>query len=245
MPTGHLHMNCVMLQACRILVLLLTTLLIGCGEKAYPPVEILYAEFGRLEGFKFPERGAISTGLLEAEGITWPEPLSAELKIFLEKVKQRRKGKGGLPQGVTIEELKEELITSPRPAPPGIAEKLKTIEKKKANKKPLVVRTNVIPLRKGQIYLWCIDLRTNKEQVKFTEQLTLAAAARWNIKGDYHYEVSADKKTINVKREKAPNKARICGSWRVSADDPPGKAFIKITIEDKVEHRFDFEFKKF
>lgn len=48
-----------------------------------------------------------------------------------------------------------------------------------------------------------------------------------------------------MKREEVPNKGRVCQSWGVSADDPPGKAFIKVTIEGKVEHQFDFELKKF
>lgn len=164
MPTGHLHMNRITSRTCRIVVLLLTTLLIGYGEKAYPPVEILYSYFGRLET--------------------------------------------------------------------------------NADKTTGVVRTNVIPLREGQIYVWCIEFRTNKEQVRFTEQLTLAAATTWNIKANFDYEVSPDKKTIILKREQALNKGRICGNWGVSADDPPGKAFIKVTIEGKVEHLFDFEFKK-
>ena len=106
-PTGHLHMNCIMSKTCRIVVLLLTTLLIGCGEKAYPPVEILYSYFGPLET--------------------------------------------------------------------------------KADKTTGVARKNVIPLREGQRYVWCIDFRTNKEQVGFTEQLTLAAATTWNVKGNSDY----------------------------------------------------------
>ena len=161
MPTGHLDKKWIMHKAYRILFLLLITFFIGCEQKPYPPVEILYAYFGRVEI--------------------------------------------------------------------------------NANKTLGIVSTNVIPLHEGQTYGWCIDLRTNKEQVGFTEQLTLAAATTWGMKGDYQYEVSPDKKTIIVKREKPSDKRFICGIWSISGDDPEGKAFFKITIENKVEHRFDFQ----
>ena len=105
------------------------------------------------------------------------------------------------------------------------------------------VPTTILLLREGQVYAWRIGVRTNKDQLKYTEQLTLAAPAQWGIRAGQRYEVSPDKKSITVYREKDASKGAIFGTWGINADDPPGKAFIKITIEGKAEHRFDFEYR--
>jgi hypothetical protein len=115
-----------------------------------------------------------------------------------------------------------------------------------SNTKTLFVPTKIIPLREGQRFAWVMDLQTNKEMLSVTEQVTLAAPAPWAIWGDPRdeIEISPDRRTFTARRERIPVKGRISGLWSVTADGPPGKASLKITIEGKVERRFDFELKK-
>ncbi len=110
--------------------------------------------------------------------------------------------------------------------------------------RPRLVDTKVVPLNAGQGYGWIIDIRTNLEKVQYTEQVTLSGPTSWGVRGDIQYEISTDKNSITVKRETAPTNGRIVSVWRVSADDPPGKATITIKIENEVEQTFDFELKK-
>ena len=53
-----------------------------------------------------------------------------------------------------------------------------------------------LPLREGQLYGWRLVLRTDKERIQLTEQLTLAAPADWNVGKDPRYEVSPDRRSI-------------------------------------------------
>ncbi len=102
--------------------------------------------------------------------------------------------------------------------------------------------TYTLPLREGQVYAWRLALKTSLARIKYTEQLTLAAPAKWSIRAGH--EISPDGKSISLKREKDVSNGTISGSWGINADDPPGKAFLKITLEGGVEHRFDFEYRK-
>lgn len=115
---------------------------------------------------------------------------------------------------------------------------------KNADGTPRFVPTTILPLREGQVYAWRLGLKTNRDKVKYTEQLTLAAPAKWSIRTDRRHEISPDRKTITVHRERDASKGAISGSWGINADDPPGKASIKITLEGRIEHRFDFEYKR-
>jgi hypothetical protein len=117
------------------------------------------------------------------------------------------------------------------------------IEKKDENDKMSYVNTRVVPHKEGQSYLWAIVIRTNKDPIYFTEQMTLSGAGRWHIKGD-DYEISTDRKTVTVKRKKSEHEGVLHGSWSVAKGDPEGKASIKVTIEEEVEQIFEFELKK-
>lgn len=106
------------------------------------------------------------------------------------------------------------------------------------------IRTNIVPLKPGQKYTWVIYLRTNKEKVRFSERIELAGPTTWGVRSDVKYEISQDKRSVTVEREKTKDVGVIYGTWGVSEGDPPGKATLTIRIEDKVEHKFDFELKK-
>ena len=101
--------------------------------------------------------------------------------------------------------------------------------------------TTTLPLREGQIYAWRLALKTSQPKIKYTEQLTLAAPAKWSIRAGH--EISPDGRSITVKREKDVSNGTISGSWGINANDPPGKASLKIVLEGGVEHRFDFEYR--
>jgi hypothetical protein len=106
------------------------------------------------------------------------------------------------------------------------------------------VRTNIVPLTPGQKYAWVIYLRTNREKLRYSEHLELAGPASWGVGSGAKYEISPDKKTITLEREKTKDIDFIVGMWTVAEGDPPGKASFTITIEGKVQHKFEFELKK-
>lgn len=102
--------------------------------------------------------------------------------------------------------------------------------------------TQEVPLREDQHYGWILSLRTNKDVIHYTEQITLADATDWPQGDQYH--VSADRRSVTVDKTKSSHTGVISGGWVIAAKDPPGMASIKILIEGKVEHHFDFELKK-
>jgi len=107
-----------------------------------------------------------------------------------------------------------------------------------------IVPARDLPLREGQLYGWRLVLRTDQARIKLSEQLTLAAPAQWNVGKDPRYEVSADRRSLTVQRDKPVLNAAISGSCGMNAGDPPGKASIRLLLEGTVEQRFDFELRR-
>ncbi len=103
--------------------------------------------------------------------------------------------------------------------------------------------TKIVPLNEGQKYGWLLALRTNKNSVRYTQEITLADAVNWDIQGE-EYHISPDQKSVTVDRTKSLYKGTIGGTWGVSKGDPPGKGTIKVIIEGKVAHIFEFELAK-
>ena len=114
----------------------------------------------------------------------------------------------------------------------------------KSDGKKRFIESNIIPLREEQGYYWAIYLRTNKTNIRYTEEITLSGPTTWNVRTDQRYEVSSDKRSITMYREKTGDTGIIFGVWKVSVDDPPGNAVLKIRIEDKVQHGFNFVLRK-
>src|SRR4051812_42746425 len=63
--------------------------------------------------------------------------------------------------------------------------------------------TNVIPLKVGQGYGWAMRLKTNQEKVKYIEQFNLSGPTTWQLIEGTSHEISPDRKTITVRRERA------------------------------------------
>ena len=97
-------------------------------------------------------------------------------------------------------------------------------------------RAEDIPLRVGQGYGWCANIRTNKPKVKVIEQVTVAAPTTWGSTGSL--VVSEEGRTAKVTRERDTATGVLCGAWSVGSDDPPGPVQVKVTIEEKVELQF-------
>lgn len=106
------------------------------------------------------------------------------------------------------------------------------------------VETREVPLIDGQHYGWAIAIRTNKDLIHYTEQLTLSGPGDWHVKAA-DFIISPDGKSVTRTLEKTGHKGLIylC-CWGVSSNDPEGKASIKVTIEGRVEQLFEFELKK-
>ena len=115
---------------------------------------------------------------------------------------------------------------------------------KDADGRMRIAPATVLPLREGQLYGWRLVLRTDKERILLSEQLTLAAPADWNVGKDPRYTVSPDRRSITVQRDKPVVNAIITGYWGINAGDPPGKASIRLLLEGSVEQRFEFEFRR-
>jgi len=105
------------------------------------------------------------------------------------------------------------------------------------------VPSNKVPLVEGQTYGWRIVLKTNKTKVRWREQFTLPVApATWGdaeIKG--LNKVSNDKRVSVMEREETPVDGVIVNSWAVAAGDPVGHHWMRVLIDNRYEHIFQFD----
>jgi|GEM_PF-974574 len=105
------------------------------------------------------------------------------------------------------------------------------------------VPSNTVPLVEGQTYGWRIVLKTNKANVRWREEFTLPVApATW---GDAETKglntVSNDKRVSVMEREVTPVDGVIVNSWAVVAGDPVGHHVMRVLIDNRYEHIFQFD----
>jgi hypothetical protein len=103
--------------------------------------------------------------------------------------------------------------------------------------------TNIVPLQPGQRYGWYVRLRTNREKIRFVEEVEMAGPTTWP-EARSGFTVSEDKRSARVEREIDSARGYVSTVWVLNADDPEGPVKIKVTIEGKVFRNFDFVLKK-
>ena len=105
---------------------------------------------------------------------------------------------------------------------------------------PRLVPAGKIVLGEGAQYAWIVFLRTNREKLAYTEEITLAEPRDWQMAPGVRYEVTPDRRGIKLFHEVAVMDGSISGMW-LASELPPGKAALRIVVEGKVEQRLEFE----
>ncbi|KAF0812686.1 hypothetical protein IGB42_02978 [Andreprevotia sp. IGB-42] len=104
--------------------------------------------------------------------------------------------------------------------------------------------TNVVPLKPDQAYGWMIQLRTQKQTVRWREEFTLPAPpANWGVDEILGKRtISGGGTTSVLERTVVPGKNGVISNmWSVLPGDPPGRYRIRVLVEDKVLRTFEFD----
>lgn len=87
-----------------------------------------------------------------------------------------------------------------------------------------------VPLRPGQYFGWRMDLATDRERVKWREELELPKAPdKW---GD-DTSVAGDRKVGITEREEDVFNGWVVHIWKVAAGDPAGEYTLRLFLEGK------------
>lgn len=105
------------------------------------------------------------------------------------------------------------------------------------------VPSNRVPLVEGQTYGWRIVVKTNKTKVRWREEFTLPVApATWgDAETNGLNSVSSDKRVSVMEREESPVDGVMVNSWAVAAGDPVGHHSMRVLIDNRYEHIFQFD----
>jgi hypothetical protein len=105
------------------------------------------------------------------------------------------------------------------------------------------VPSNRVPLVKGQTYGWRIVLKTNKTKVRWREEFTLPVApVTWgDAEAKGMSSVSENRRVSVMEREVTPVDGVIVNSWAVAAGDPVGHHLMRVLIDNRYEHIFQFD----
>ena len=99
------------------------------------------------------------------------------------------------------------------------------------------IYTNVVPYKAGQSYFWRIFLRSNKEQITFSETINLSAPGVWSE--NPLIKVSEDLKSATVERT-VPNLGYLWTVWTIAEGDPKGPVKIDVKIDGKLIKTFNY-----
>ena len=135
-------------------------------------------------------------------------------------------------------------ITSPgRQAEIGVLEAVFGIFSPSGAGETSFVPTNTVPYVAGQEYGWFIKVKTDQPTVKWREVFTLPAAPNtWGVEGDTEdLSITNDGKTSTKEQEVAPEEGLIFNSWTIAPGDPQGKHVMRVYIEGRLVHIFEFE----
>ena len=106
----------------------------------------------------------------------------------------------------------------------------------------LFIKTDQIPFREGESYVWRMYIRTNKAKIKVTEEVTVSGPTTWG--GTSDLKVSNNGRTVTKAREIDNASGIVVGAWKITDGDPAGPVQIKVTIENTVVQQFNFVLKK-
>lgn len=114
------------------------------------------------------------------------------------------------------------------------------------------VETDAINISLGEGAVWYAYLRTNKEKIRYVEEIKLNGSTKWNVESDgqskdsdtISFAVSDDKTTAIVTRNVENRNGFLIGTWSMYEDEPTGPMTVKVTIEGKSIVTFNWELKK-
>jgi len=110
--------------------------------------------------------------------------------------------------------------------------------------KPGFVPSKVIPFIPKQGYGWVIQLRTDKQNIKWKEEFTLPTKPEiWGgpeVKGVR--SINDEGRVSIIEREVALDSRRIIyNAWSVAQGDPKGRYVIRVFVENSLAATFEFE----
>jgi len=103
--------------------------------------------------------------------------------------------------------------------------------------------TKVVPFKVGQGYGWSMNLRTNKQNIKWREEFTLPVKpSTW---GDLTklQSVSADGRTLITDREVASNNGLIFNFYQIAPGDPKGRYVFRVFVGGALAKTMKFDVK--
>lgn len=108
------------------------------------------------------------------------------------------------------------------------------------------VPSSRVPLIEGQTYGWRIVVKTNKSKVRWREEFTLPVApATWGDAEAKGLNTVSDNKRVSVMEcEQTPVDGVMVNSWAVAAGDPVGHHVMRVLIDNRYEHIFQFDVQK-
>lgn len=112
-----------------------------------------------------------------------------------------------------------------------------------ASGKTSFVPTRLVSRKPGQSYGWIIDLRTDKEKVKWREEFVLPARPKtWGETEPFDKRViSKGGRVSTTVREVAPIEGRISNAWAVAPGDPKGRYRIRVFVDGALASTFEFD----
>ena len=120
-----------------------------------------------------------------------------------------------------------------------------------ADGKTIFKAINEIDANNGEGLYWYIFLRTNRDLIKYEEEIKMSGPTTWGsledktLKGDKYIDVkvSDDKSSVVILKEIATSHGIISSSWRFDKDEPRGPISINVTFEGKVISTFNWNLK--
>ncbi len=98
--------------------------------------------------------------------------------------------------------------------------------------------TQDVPYKIGQSFGWHMYIRSNKENITYTDVIHLSDVGVWSD----NLTVSTDRKSASGTKT-VPNTGHIETIWAIAEGDPKGEISIDIYIDNKIVHTFYYNMK--
>jgi hypothetical protein len=103
--------------------------------------------------------------------------------------------------------------------------------------------TTKVPFKEGQSFGWVIQLDTQRDLVKWREELRLPSSPQtWQAdEQSGKHTLSADRKTSILEREAKVENGVIFNFWSISPGDPKGRYTMRVMLEGMLVSTFEFD----
>ena len=117
------------------------------------------------------------------------------------------------------------------------------IFKRAASGERSFVETRLVPHLADQPYCWVIGLETNRRLIHWREEVIAPSApATWGAADPTTTRTLSDDGRRAVTEGDTPLKnGRLFHCWVTETSDPVGRYSIRVIIENRIEHVFDFD----